>query len=62
MVLSAVVRKEAQFQILKVVRGLGSGLDENAIATLRHWRFRPGMKNGVPVDVALNVEVNFSLR
>lgn len=61
-VLSAIVRKDGTIEILKVVRGLGLGLDENAIQALRQWKFRPGMKNGVPVDVALNIEVNFSLR
>jgi hypothetical protein len=25
------------------------------------WRFKPGMKNE-PVDVTLNIEVNFNLR
>jgi len=61
-VLSAIVRKDGTIEILKVVRGLGLGLDENAISALKQWKFRPGMKNGVPVDVALNIEVNFSLR
>ena len=61
-VLSAIVRKDGTIEIVKVVRGLGLGLDENAIQALKQWKFRPGMKNGVPVDVALNIEVNFSLR
>ncbi|MCI0620616.1 MAG: energy transducer TonB [Acidobacteria bacterium] len=61
-VLSAIVRKDGTIEILKVIRGLGLGLDENAISALKQWKFRPGMKNGVPVDVALNIEVNFSLR
>jgi periplasmic protein TonB len=61
-VLSAIVRKDGSIEILKVVRGWGLGLDENAIQALKQWKFRPGMKNGVPVDVALNIEVNFSLR
>ncbi len=61
-VLSAIVRRDGTIEILKVVRGLGLGLDENAIQALKQWKFRPGMKNGVPVDVALNIEVNFSLR
>jgi protein TonB len=61
-VLSAIVRKDGTIEILRVVRGLGLGLDENAISALRQWKFRPGMKNGAPVDVALNIEVNFSLR
>jgi TonB family protein len=61
-VLSAIVRKDGSIEILKVVRSLGLGLDENAIQALKQWKFRPGQRNGVPVDVALNIEVNFSLR
>jgi len=61
-VLSAIVRKDGSIEIIKVVRGLGLGLDENAIQALKQWKFRPGMRNGIPVDVALNIEVNFSLR
>ncbi len=60
--LSAIVRKDGTIEILRVVRGLGLGLDENAIQALKQWKFRPGMRNGIPVDVALNIEVNFSLR
>ena len=61
-VLSAIVRKDGSIEIVKVIRSLGLGLDENAIAALKRWKFRPGMKGGKPVDVALNIEVNFSLR
>lgn len=61
-VLWAIVRKDGSLEILKLVRGLGLGLDESAIKALKQWRFRPGMKDGVPVDVALNVEVSFTLR
>jgi protein TonB len=61
-VFSAIVRKNGTLDILKVLRGIGLGLDENAVQALRQWKFRPGMKNGAPVDVYLNVEVNFSLR
>jgi len=61
-VLWAIVRKDGSLEILKLVRGLGLGLDESAITALKQWRFRPGMKDGVPVDVALNVEVSFTLR
>ncbi len=60
--LSAIVHKDGRIQILKVLRGLGLGLDENAISALQQWKFTPGMVAGQPVDVALNVEINFSLR
>jgi len=61
-VLEAIVRKDGTCDIIRVVRSLGFGLDENAMQALRQWRFRPGMRNGVPVDVSLNIEVNFNLR
>ena len=60
-VLEAVVRKDGTIDILRVIRSLGFGLDESAVKALKLWKFRPGMRNGVPVDVALNIEVNFSL-
>ena len=60
-VLSAIVRKNGTIEIVKVIRSLGLGLDEAAIRAIKKWKFRPGMKDGNPVDVALNVEVNFSL-
>jgi len=61
-VLEAIVRKDGSVEILRVVRSLGFGLDENAVKALKEWKFRPGMRNGVPVDVALNIEINFNLR
>jgi TonB family protein len=61
-VLEAIVRRDGTVDILRVVRSLGFGLDENAIRALKQWRFRPGMMNGQPVDISLNIEVNFNLR
>lgn len=61
-VLEAIVRKDGSVEILRVVRGLGLGLDENAMEALKEWRFSPATRQGVPVDVAVNIEVNFTLR
>jgi hypothetical protein len=33
--LSAIVRKDGSIEILKVLRGLGLGLDENAVGALK---------------------------
>jgi TonB family protein len=60
-VLEVVIKKDGSVDVLRVVRAAGYGLDENAIAALKQWVFRPGSKNGTPVDVAINVEVNFNL-
>jgi protein TonB len=48
-------------QNVHVERALGMGLDEKAIEAVRQYRFRPAMKNGVPVPVEIKVEVNFRL-
>jgi TonB family protein len=61
-VLEAVIRKDGKVDVVHLLRSLGFGLDQNAIDALKAWRFRPAMKNGMPVDFTLNVEVRFSLR
>ena len=40
---------------------LGLGLDEKAIEAVRNWKFEPALKDGKPVAVQINVEVNFRL-
>ena len=46
---------------VRVLRGIGLGLDEKAMAAVRAYRFKPAMENGVPVPVEMNVEVNFQI-
>jgi TonB family protein len=46
---------------LRVMRGLGMGLDEEAIKAVKKWKFRPGLKDGKPITVAATVEVIFKL-
>jgi TonB family protein len=45
-----------------VTRGLGFGLDQNALVALRQWRFRPGARNGVPIATDVDIEIEFTLR
>ncbi len=57
------VRKDGSVGELKVVRGLGYGLDESALNTIANqWRFSPGKSDGVPVDVRASIDVTFRLR
>ena len=46
---------------VRVTRSLGMGLDEKAIEAVSKWRFRPGIKDGKPVSVMANIDVNFRL-
>ncbi len=46
---------------LRVLRGLGMGLDEKAIDAVRQYRFKPAMQNGRPVAVEMNVDVTFHI-
>jgi protein TonB len=48
----------------RIVRSLDPrfGLDQEAIAAARKWRFRPGLLNGKPVPVIVTIELSFTLR
>jgi len=45
----------------RVVRGLGHGLDEAAIAAANKMRFKPAMRGGQPVDSTAIVHVMFQM-
>jgi TonB family protein len=60
--LQAIVRKDGNISSLKVIRGLGYGLDESAMDTIAgKWKFKPGMPNGAPVDVRAKIDIRFRL-
>ncbi len=48
-------------QNVRVIRGIGMGLDEKAVEAVRQYRFKPAMMNGKPVAVELNFDVNFQI-
>jgi TonB family protein len=54
-----VVDAEGLPKVLKVMKPLGYGLDENAIEAVMRYRFKPGMRDGMPVSVYMTVAVNF---
>lgn len=60
-VLNLVVQKDGTVRDIRVVQSLEMGLDEKAVEAVRQWRFRPGLKNGQPVDVSAIIEVTFRL-
>ena len=60
--LEIIVRNDGVVGNVKVLQGLGSGLDERAIDAVRQWRFAPATRFGAPVDVVVEVSVEFRLR
>ena len=46
---------------IRVLQGLGLGLDEKAVEAARQWVFKPGQKGDQPVRVAAQIEMRFSL-
>jgi TonB family protein len=50
-----------QLHVNRVVRGLGHGLDESAIAAAKQMQYKPALNNGQPVDSTAVVHVTFQL-
>ena len=60
-VLWVVVGPDGRPRDIRIQRSLGLGLDEKAMEAVRSWKFEPAKKDGQPVAVQINVEVNFRL-
>jgi TonB family protein len=60
-VLKVTVNESGDVADVKVVKGLGSGLDEKAVEAVRSWKFKPGTKDGTPVQSEIAVETSFHL-
>lgn len=50
-----------EIRVLRVVRGLGYGLDESATRAVQAMRFKPAQRNGEPVDIRTTVNIAFRL-
>ena len=47
---------------VKILQGLGGGLNDRAVQAVRQWRFAPARRQGAAVDVIVEVAVEFKLR
>jgi len=61
-VLEVTVGGDGKPRDLRVTRGLGFGLDQNALVAVRDWHFVPGRRNGRPVESSIRVDVEFNLK
>ena len=60
-VLWLIVDPSGHTKNIKIQRGLGMGLDQQAIDAGKQWKFDPAKKDNQPVAVMMSVEVNFRL-
>ncbi len=58
-VLYAIIRSDGSVDGVRVLEGVDERLNENARRALEKWRFRPGTKDGQPVDIEAVVRVPF---
>lgn len=60
-VLGFTIDHDGMPQSIQVKRSLYPSLDQAAIEAVREWRFEPALKNGQPVSMWMEAELNFSL-
>ena len=59
-VVGLIVGRDGKPCNVHLVRGIGmAGLDESAVESVQHYKFKPARQNGKPVAVNLNIEVMF---
>jgi protein TonB len=63
-VLECVVLTDGTVGDVKITKSLDKafGLDDEAIKTVKQWRFLPGRRFGEPVPVYVTIELAFTLR
>ena len=60
--LQAILDPQGNLTQLEVIKGLPMGLTESALETVAQWKYKPAMRDGVPVAVYLHLAVNFSIQ
>lgn len=58
-IVTLIVDAHGMPQNVRVTQKLGYGLDEKAIEAVNHFRFKPAVKDGEPVEVKVSIEINF---
>lgn len=60
-ILSVVVDKIGNVARIRLEKGPGHGLDEQAMKAIKAWRFVPGTRSGEPTAIRQPIEVEFNL-
>jgi|SRR5579872_3495565 len=59
--LEVVFEASGRLRVLRIVRGLGHGLDDSAVRAAEQIRFKPALKDGQPSDSTAVVHIIFQL-
>jgi outer membrane biosynthesis protein TonB len=59
--MDVIIGADGMVKVVKVTHGLGYGLDESARAFAEQFQCKPGTKDGKPVAVSVQIDVNFHL-
>ena len=59
--LEVVFEASGKLRVVRIVRGLGHGLDENAVRAAEQIRFKPALRDGQPSDSTAVVHIIFQL-
>jgi len=60
-VLYAVIRRDGSVDSIQLLRGIDEQLDANAMDALSQWKFRPALKQGLPVELEAIVHIPFHI-
>ena len=62
MLLEVVFEASGRLRVVKIVRGLGQGLDDSAVRAAEQIRFKPALQDGQPSDsTAVVLHIIFQL-
>jgi TonB family protein len=59
--LEVVLEASGSLRVIRVVHGLGHGLDDNAVKAAEQIRFKPATRNGQPTDSTVVMHIVFEL-
>ena len=59
--LQATIQSNGRVGEVRVVHGLGSGLDEKAIECVKQWRFSPRRMDCKPMETNVMLQIEFRL-
>jgi len=59
--LACVIGRDGHVSTVELVRGLDARLNQSAVEALGKWEFSPALRDGVPVEVDVLVEIPFRL-